>query len=1619
MFENINDDVESRLNELEHLLFNSSIKDQTVLGVEALLDAFIVLYDECCNSTLRREKTIAEFIEYAKSFISRVKRCRFNRNDFETIKIIGRGAFGEVAVVKLKNTDRVFAMKTLNKWEMLKRADTACFREERDVLVFGDPHWLTKLHYAFQDGENLYFIMDYYYGGDLLTLLSKFDDHFSEEMTRFYVAEMVLAIDSLHKLGYVHRDIKPDNVLLDGAGHIRLADFGSCLRMRADGTVQSNVAVGTPDYISPEILRAMEAGQGRYGPECDWWSLGCAMWEMLFGLPPFYAESLLETYGKIMMHVQKELSLPFPNDIEVSDSAKDLLQHLLCSIDIRLGKNGLDDFKNHPFFTSIDWENLRQATAPYVPVVNSPSDTSNFDVDDIEPSNKDVVPPVSHAAFTGHHLPFIGFTHSANNRYSDGAKTTSIVSNPTVIISTSPSDICDSTNSPINNQNSEYEETINSLKLQHASLLEELKRLREVYEQTKSDSLDQIRQIKTLEDFYTNQYEISNNEQIQYLIKILNLFQNLRGLNENLNEEHYSSIDDIKNQLNQHLIYFSTSDKTFLLNNNHQNQDKQIVSKPQLNNLSLFLTKFEQKFSHLFTNNLSNELDETIENENDDELDLIASEDLLLKRFSSFLKDIYEKIKSLLRDKSELDEKLIFLEEKRVTYSRWETQMYDILKWINEEKSARSHLKGLANKMAEELDQIRETTSPLLTIGSTSSSLTTAGASVVHNTAWKHGRSVKLKHMEIQQLQTSLQKEIDAKQRIQEEFKECQAENILKAEENLRLKEDIEKLQKQLVYEQSKQLVKSPAANHNVSDELSTFINNTSIDRFLRNVTAGLSDSPALLNDTNNDLSGTFDDGSSGGDDSSRTMSGSNNKSQTIRPLAPLRNELHDFMIANFHVTAMCDDCQNALIGIVQQGFVCQRCKLICHPECMEKISTPCRPSIKDRSQTMLLDQHLVRIPKAGGIKKGWNKYQLLNLQTKLLFYELSSDQYKKITWPQPAFIIDLTDDEFLISSVTSSDAYHANKKDVSSIFKISILKLSSPKQFQHTLVLTNNESEKNQYVNMLSDLSTKVKTLKQNGATRGADFIAKELFDTSKCSSLKETTAVVILDQDRIIACGEDGLYLLDILKDSSTKLSDKRVHQLSLISNGELLVTLAGKQRTIRLQSVKSLLDHPLSSLDSKIIETKNATTFAVHSTSLVLCVAIKNRILVYQLFSTPKPYHYSFIREFNIIQNVTYLEISTININQSEQQILWYGYPSTFVAQRLDQQCPSVSLVRDEDPTLQFFRDRPIEALRVVPVTNSSSVSELLLVFRELGIYVSCATGMRTRHKELMWTALPLSTSFSDPYLLIYTEKSVDIYDVPSATWLQSLPLCRTRSLTPDGCICLSHDPELLNHHSKLLYLMQKTNSNPSLNVPERASSKSLAARGGRFRVGGSVVGTIKSTTSSSIAPISGPKDFTHISHLGKGEGLQIISGLKQVSPTSTLSSINHSSSGSTLNNNNRRSLISGPQNFVHLTHIGPSDISTFASDLSTTNTTTNRAVISAPMNFRHQVHIGHNDEIDQLHNNNNNNNNNKGGTYEQQTNSVLLKQQQVTSSGNSTLSSQSLSFKDEDDSDQPLE
>ena len=380
--------------------------------MEGLADLLIGVYDELNQSKLKKEKTIHDFLKQYTNVVRSLKQSRLHRDHFETVKVIGRGAFGEVHVVRHKSSGKIYAMKVLNKDDMLKRQETACFIEERDVLVSGDRKWITELYHATQDDEYLYLIMGYYSGGDMLTLLSKFEDVLEEGMAQFYLAEIVLAIDSVHKLNYVHRDIKPDNVLLTRDGHIRLADFGSCYRLDSNSMVQSSVAVGTPDYISPEILNSME-GKGLYGRECDWWSLGVCMYEMLVGETPFYSETLVGTYTNIMRH---ESTLQFPDGSDgspvLSSAAVDLIKRLCCAPERRFGRDGIAEIQKHPFFKGINWDSLHTTTPPFQPDVQSPTDTSNFDPVDPQSNHDQDVEP-SRSGFSGRCLPFLGYVASA------------------------------------------------------------------------------------------------------------------------------------------------------------------------------------------------------------------------------------------------------------------------------------------------------------------------------------------------------------------------------------------------------------------------------------------------------------------------------------------------------------------------------------------------------------------------------------------------------------------------------------------------------------------------------------------------------------------------------------------------------------------------------------------------------------------------------------------------------------------------------------------------------------------------------------------------------------------------------------------------------------------------------------------------------------------------------------------------------------------------------------------------------------------------------------------------------------------------------------------------------
>ena len=245
--------------------------NRSIVNVDCLLDAVQALVSDCDHPAIRKIKNIDAFVNRCKFFSgyywvlvfydffskdaevsAEIGQWRMKTDDFKLIKVIGRGAFGEVQLVRNKYTKKVYAMKLLSKYEMIKRSDSAFFWEERDIMAHANSEWIVQLHFAFQDHRYLYMVMDYMPGGDLVNLMSNYE--VPEKWARFYTAEVVLALDAIHSMGFVHRDVKPDNMLLDASGHLKLADFGTCMKMCPDGMVKSETAVGTPDYISPEVL---------------------------------------------------------------------------------------------------------------------------------------------------------------------------------------------------------------------------------------------------------------------------------------------------------------------------------------------------------------------------------------------------------------------------------------------------------------------------------------------------------------------------------------------------------------------------------------------------------------------------------------------------------------------------------------------------------------------------------------------------------------------------------------------------------------------------------------------------------------------------------------------------------------------------------------------------------------------------------------------------------------------------------------------------------------------------------------------------------------------------------------------------------------------------------------------------------------------------------------------------------------------------------------------------------------------------------------------------------------------------------------------------------------------
>ncbi|KAK3093861.1 hypothetical protein FSP39_021152 [Pinctada imbricata] len=1618
------------------------------LSIETLIDVLVVLYDECCSSTLRREKSISDFVEFARPVISKVKQYRLHRDDFEFIRIIGKGAFGEVAVVKMRSTEQVFAMKILNKWEMLKRAETACFKEERDVLVYGDRRWITNLHYAFQDDNFLYLVMDYYCGGDLLTLLSKFEDRLPEDMAKFYIAEMVLAIHSLHKLHYVHRDIKPDNVLLDKSGHIVLADFGSCLKLLDDGTVQSSVAVGTPDYISPEILRAMEDGHGKYGPECDWWSLGVCMYEMLYGFTPFYAESLVETYGKIMNH-QSKFEFPTDEDIdEISDAAKDLLKQLICSADCRFGKNGLDDFKNHEWFEKIDWDNIRDMNAPYVPEVSSPTDTSNFDVDEGDFRHTDTVPPHSNAAFKGHHLPFIGFTFTSDTPVSDlgnlqeashlnpenleslaaeaferriknlerenkelhrklqdasqtiqrlnagensAAAASGAVSSAAAEAGSSKSQRGNSKSQTeisaveqdlkrANESKIDIERKIRIVEEEKSALEKELQDFRDKYKLQARELKDAVAKQKIAIEQYTD----TNESLLKSQSKVKELTRELRNKDEEA-DEYRRKMDSVKNErrrLEKNMAelqgqvdeYKSDSNKERKLKERAEMYSRELeqeienikrrnlIRGPSSSQLELTqeVTRlkaelerkdedFEERRTRL-TSKYQNEIGDLhfqisdLETKNrdlhkevlsmkDKVNNQVAVEDLQnqlqrvrlqsehSEREYSVIREENERLReemsfqqsamnNVVKEKNQLEQEVREIYDKRESVAQWEAQISEIIKWVSDEKDARGYLQALATKMTEELENLK-----------------VMGVSDdTGRQRWRNRRSQRLDKMELLNLQSSLNSEIQAKQQISEELTRVKANNVALETKISEQDEEVEKLRRELEETRSE--------HNNLKEKMQTEWEKTQPDSSLMNFFKGQF---SLLNDSSDSIN--EDDSVSEDAVSQRTDSRANSRNDlnlghdviesanhnsspastihTGRPSETVYDQpwgtglpnltppgspndsspkpkIHNFTMKSFSSPYKCNHCTSLMVGIQRQGATCTECGYSCHVHCMEKAPQVCPVPPDQTKRPMGIDVYkgigtayegYVKVPRLGGIKKGWTRQFVVVCDFKLFLYDINPERNMPSNVIQQ--VLDMRDEEFTVSPVLPSDVIHANKKDIPCIFRVTTNELNPPGTKHQVLMLAESEQERHRWVGALNELH---KLLRKNKLPNKSAYLAQEVYDSS-LSLVKGTLSATVLDSNRILLGTEDGLYVAHLAKDVLTliggKSEKKAVYQVELVSDEQLVVYISGKQKHIKLLHQSGLEGHEVDPV--KIQESRGCHIFCAGRVrqGSCLCVAIKRTVQVYELNRTRQRHRK--IKDIQVPGQVQFLEI----MNDK----LCVGYPSYFALYSVQGDGAPMTLVDSDDGSLRFITQTVLDSLLAVELPDR----EYLLVFSVGGIYVD-GDGKRSRSIELMWPAPPTAIAYDEPYLTCYSDNAVYVFDVRSADWVQTINLKKTKPLCRDGSMNMYNNVDTQH----IVYFKDLHSEEDRLAISEIFKGRSVNRSKRRFSFK-----TREDHEKRTQVPerrsreISAPLTFSHVAHMGPDQVLAPVTHLPITQAQS----------------DRRSKIISGPTNFSHVAHMGP--------------------------------------------------------------------------------------------------
>uniref|UniRef100_A0A493T9Y8 Serine/threonine-protein kinase MRCK alpha n=1 Tax=Anas platyrhynchos platyrhynchos TaxID=8840 RepID=A0A493T9Y8_ANAPP len=845
------------------------------------------------------------------------------------------------------------------------------------------------------------------------------------------------------------------------------------------------------------------------------------------------------------------------------------------------------------------------------------------------------------------------------------------------------------------------------------------------------------------------------------------------------------------------------------------------------------------------------------------------------KKLSNELDKLTTMFERLSMNNRQLEEEMRDLADKKESVAHWEAQITEIIQWVSDEKDARGYLQALASKMTEELEALRNSS-----LGARATDM-----------PWKMRRFAKLDMSARLELQSALDAEIRAKQAIQDELNKVKASCIsteCKLQEsekkNLELLTDIERLKKETEELRSEKGVK----HQDSQNSFLAFLNapTSALDQFeidsVENFT--LSNTPSRDEDTKSHLHSRSRSPSTASetepievmDHPPRSIHTPTMKTAYIGSGLPaLKPKAHQFVVKSFNTPTKCNQCTSLMVGLIRQGCTCEVCGFSCHVTCADKAPAVCPIPPEQTKGPLGIDPQKgigtayeghVRVPKPAGVKKGWQRALAVICDFKLFLYDIAEGKAS-----QPSVIvsqvIDMRDEEFSVSSVLASDVIHANRKDIPCIFRVTASQLSASSNKCSILILADGENEKSKWVGVLNELH---RILKKNKLKDRSVYVPKEAYD-STLPLIKTTQSAAIIDHERIALGNEEGLFVVHVTKDEIIRVGDnKKVHQIELIPSEQLIAVISGRNRHVRL--------FPMAALDGretefyKLAETKGCQSIVSghvrHGAFTCLCVAMKRQVLCYEL-NQSKTRHKK-IKEIQVQGNVQWMSVFSDR--------LCVGYQSGFLKYPLHGEGSPYSLLHPDDHTLSFISQQPTDAICAVEISNK----EYLLCFSSVGVYVDCQ-GRRSRQQELMWPATPSSCCYNAPYLSVYSENAIDIFDVNSMEWIQTIPLKKVRPLNTEGSLNL-----LGLETIRLIYFKNKMAEGDELVVPETSdnSRKQMVRninnkRRYSFRVPEEE--RMQQRREMLRDPemrnklISNPTNFNHIAHMGPGDGIQILKDL----------------------------------------------------------------------------------------------------------------------------------------------